>query len=91
MWGVSGSGGAIARVRSAQRFHPRLDRLVGAHQILEIYFADAVSAHLAAKPFTPEIGESGCFLVPVKGVQSRARRCNGSRGEFEIGCPDHQL
>lgn len=65
--------------------------MVGAHQILEHHFADAVSTHIAAKPVTPDIGEAGCILVPVKGLQSRPSRCDGSRSEHKIGYRGHQL
>ena len=68
-----------------------LDRLVGTHQILKHHFTDAVSAHLAAKPFALDVGESARIFFPVKGIQSRPRRCDGSQSEFKIGCRDHQF
>ena len=79
-------------MKSAQRVSPRgLDRLVGTHQILKRHFTDAVSAHLAAKPFSFEVGESARIFVLVKGVQNRPRRCDGPGGEFKIGRRDHQF
>ena len=50
-----------------------------------------MSAYIAAEPFILEVSESARFLVPVKGVQNRPRRCDGSRRKFKICWSDHQF
>jgi len=78
-------------VRAGSAQIVRVVSIAGAHQILEHHIADAMSAHIAAEPFTPEVIEAGRIIVPAKSVQSRTRGCDGVRGEFKIGCRKHQF
>ena len=79
-----------ARGRGCGRPRAFHQRTKGTHQILEHHFADAGTAHLAAEPFTLEGSDGRRILGPVNGVQSRARRYDGSQGEFKVGWSKRQ-